>query len=103
MTALERDQLRQFLRQALQRPAPAKDPVAAQIIQEACAQHPDALYLLVQHAMATQLASPLPQDTTPPSGQSVWGAGLMGAVAGTAVGLVAGSWLLPDMEDLNPF
>jgi hypothetical protein len=44
MTSAERDQLLFFLRQVLQRPAAGKDTVADQLIKEACAQHPDALY-----------------------------------------------------------
>ena len=131
MTSAERDQLLFFLRQVLQRPAAGKDTVADQLIKEACAQHPDALYLLVQRAMASELAlqlavaknaelqakldplvaasnttanqseasihrPPQPAIATP----SLWGSALMGAVTGTAVGVVAGSILFEGIQDL---
>ncbi len=129
MTADERDALQIFLRQVLQRSAVAKDPVAHNLIQQACAHHPDALYLLVQKALGchlalqaalarnTELQSQLglsgarsmpsaevavdsPVKTAPP-GVSLWGAGMLGMLAGTAVGVVAGSWLLPDIDALT--
>ncbi len=129
MTADERDALQIFLRQVLQRSAVAKDPVAHNLIQQACAHHPDALYLLVQKALGchlalqaalarnTELQSQLglsgarsmpsaevavdsPVKTAPP-GVSLWGAGMLGVLAGTAVGVVAGSWLLPDIDALT--
>ena len=129
MTADERDALQIFLRQVLQRSAVAKDPVAHNLIQQACAHHPDALYLLVQKALGshlalqaalarnTELQSPLglsgarsmpsaevavdsPVKTAPPA-VSLWGAGMLGVLAGTAVGVVAGSWLLPDIDALT--
>jgi hypothetical protein len=56
MTADERDALQIFLRQVLQRSAVAKDPVAHNLIQQACAHHPDALYSLVQKALGSHLA-----------------------------------------------
>jgi len=129
MTADERDALQIFLRQVLQRSAVAKDPVAHNLIQQACAHHPDALYLLVQKALGshlalqaalarnTELQSQLglsgarsmpsaevavdsPVNTAPPA-VSLWGAGMLGVLAGTAVGVVAGSWLLPDIDALT--
>jgi hypothetical protein len=129
MTADERDALQTFLRQVLQRSAVAKDPVAHNLIQQACAHHPDALYLLVQKALGshlalqaalarnTELQSQLglsgarsmpsaevavdsPVNTAPPA-VSLWGAGMLGVLAGTAVGVVAGSWLLPDIDALT--
>jgi hypothetical protein len=129
MTSAERDQLLFFLRQVLQRKAAVKDTVADQLIKEACAQHPDALYLLVQRAMASQLALQAAMDSNaawqsqlnqsldpskslpPPTvgkpahpafpTTSLWGSGVLGAIAGTAVGVVAGSWLFSDV-DLMP-
>jgi hypothetical protein len=129
MTADERDALQIFLRQVLQRSDVAKDPVAHNLIQQACAHHPDALYLLVQKALGshlalqaalarnTELQSQLglsgarsmpsaevavdsPVKTAPPA-VSLWGAGMLGVLAGTAVGVVAGSWLLPDIDALT--
>jgi hypothetical protein len=113
----------------LQRSAVAKDPVAHNLIQQACAHHPDVLYLLVQKALGshlalqaalarnTELQSQLglsgarsmpsaevavdsPVKTAPPA-VSLWGAGMLGVLAGTAVGVVAGSWLLPDIDALT--
>jgi len=129
MTSAERDQLLAFLRQVLQRPTAGKDAVADRLICEACANHPDALYLLVQQAIASQLAlqaalasnaalqsqlaqplNPSQPGSHPPVGQpaqaaalapSVWGSGVLGAMAGTAVGLVAGALLWSDV-DLMP-
>jgi hypothetical protein len=118
MTSAERDQLLFFLRQVLQRPAAGKDTVADQLIKEACAQHPDALYLLVQRAMASHLALQAALDSNaaskrlaPPTvgkpahpafpATSLWGSGVLGAIAGTAVGVVAGGWLFSDV-DLMP-
>ena len=126
MTSAERDQLLFFLRQVLQRPAAGKDTVADQLIKEACAQHPDALYLLVQRAMASHLAlqaaldsnaawqsqlnqSLDPSKSIPPPTvgkpahpafptTSLWASGVLGAIAGTAVGVVAGSWLFSDVD-----
>ena len=129
MTADERDQLHIFLRQVLQRSAAAKDPVAHNLIQQACAQHPDALYVLVQTALGSRLALQaaldrnaelqtqlgLSGERSAPSAQaavdgavkpappatSLWGAGILGLMAGTAVGVVADSWLLPDVDALK--
>ena len=126
MTSAERDQLLFFLRQVLQRPAAGKDTVADQLIKEACAQHPDALYLLVQRAMASHMAlqaaldsnaawqsqlnqSLDPSKSIPPPTvgkpahpafptTSLWASGVLGAIAGTAVGVVAGSWLFSDVD-----
>ena len=131
MNLEERDQLQNFLRQLLHSRAAPKDLAAESMIKEACSQQSDALYLLVQRAMASELAlqaavaknaelqakldplgtapptsviqsgafnntPPLPAITTP----SLWGAALLGSVAGTAVGVVAGSILFEGIQDL---
>jgi len=131
MTLEERDQLQNFLRQLLHSRAAPKDPAAESLIKEACSQHSDALYLLVQKAMASELALQLAltkntqlqakldllgnasNTTANQSGASInsptqpaiatpslWGSALLGSVAGTAVGVVAGSILLEGIQDL---
>ena len=131
MTLEERDQLQNFLRQLLHSRAAPKDLAAESLIKEACSQKSDALYLLVQRAMASELAlqaavaknaelqtklDPLgtaPHTIVNPSGAlnntlplpaiatpSLWGSALLGSVAGTAVGVVAGSILFEGIQDL---
>jgi hypothetical protein len=131
MNLEERDQLQNFLRQLLHSRAAPKDVAAESLIKEACSQQSDALYLLVQRAMASELAlqvaiaknaelqakldplgtasnttanqseasihnPPQPAIATP----SLWGSALLGAVTGTAVGVVAGSILFEGIQDL---
>ena len=131
MTLEERDQLQNFLRQLLLSRATSKDVAAETLIKQACSQQSDALYLLVQRAMASELAlqvatakndelqakldqvgaasnttaslseasihsPPQPAIATP----SLWGSALLGAVTGTAVGVVAGSILFAGIQDL---
>ncbi len=132
MTLEERDQLQNFLRQLLLSRATSKDVAAETLIKQACSQQSDALYLLVQRAMASELAlqvataknaelqtkldqvgaasnttaslseasihsPPQPAIATP----SLWGSALLGAVTGTAVGVVAGSILFEGIQDLG--
>jgi hypothetical protein len=131
MTLQERDQLQNFLRQLLHSRAAPKDVAAETLIKQACSQHADALYLLVQRAMASELAlqlaltknaelqakldpldaasnttvsqseasihrPPQPATATP----SLWGSALLGAVTGTAGGVVAGTILFEGIQDL---
>lgn len=56
MNAQERDLLWTFLGQMARSPAPNKDPVADQIIQDGLASIPDAHYRLVQQAMGAGFA-----------------------------------------------
>jgi hypothetical protein len=56
MTLEERDQLQVFLRQLVVARASPKDVAAETLIKQACAQQSDALYLLVQKAMGSDLA-----------------------------------------------
>jgi len=56
MTLEERDQLQNFLRQLLLSRSNPKDVAAETLIKQACSQQSDALYLLVQRAMASELA-----------------------------------------------
>lgn len=56
MTAQERDLLLAFLGQMARSPAPIKDPVAHQLIEETLSPVPDVTYRLVQQAMGANLA-----------------------------------------------
>lgn len=129
MTLEERDQLQVFLRQLLVARASPKDVAAESLIKQACAQQSDALYLLVQRAMGSDLAlqvamaknaelqakldqvsvaphtntaqsqtirTSLPQTATP----SLWGSGMVGSIASTAVGVVAGSFLFQGIQNI---
>jgi hypothetical protein len=109
MTVDERDQLQTFLRQLLHSRAAPKDAVAEALIKEACSQHADALYLLVQRSMAADMALRAALAQNPEmrarldqtgAASSPWGKGMLGIMASTAVGVVAGSLLLEGMQDL---
>jgi hypothetical protein len=56
MTLEERNQLQNFLRQLLHSRAAPKDVAAETLIKQACSEQADALYLLVQRAIASELA-----------------------------------------------
>ncbi len=56
MNAQERDALLAFLGQMARSPAPNRDPVAHQIIQDTLGANPDATYRLVQQAMGAGIA-----------------------------------------------
>ena len=120
MNVQERDALLKFLASLRQTPIKTKDAVAENIIRDALAQQPDALYQLVQRSMALQLAlddalaklklhESLSESVQEKSQPSNWGTGLLaqaGTVAlGTTVGVVAGGLLLqsvlPDSLDLG--
>ena len=132
MTLEERDQLQNFLRQLLLSRATPKDVAAETLIKQACSQQSDALYLLVQRAMASELAlqgamaknaelqTKLDQvgaasnttasqsealNNSPPqpaiAAPSLWGSGMLGSVASTAIGVVAGSLLFESIQDLG--
>jgi len=132
MTLEERDQLQNFLRQLLLSRATPKDVAAETLIKQACSQQSDALYLLVQRAMASELAlqvataknaelqTKLDQvgaasnttasqsealNNSPPqpaiAAPSLWGSSMLGSVASTAIGVVAGSLLFESIQDLG--
>ena len=63
MTLEERDQLQNFLRQLLHSSAAPKDVAAETLIKQACSQQSDALYLLVQRAMASRPSTKAPCRT----------------------------------------
>ena len=129
MTLEERDQLQVFLRQLVVARASPKDVAAETLIKQACAQQSDALYLLVQRAMGSDLAlqlamaknaelqAKLDQVSVAPhtnTGQSqatrnsqtqtatpsLWGSGMVGSIASTAVGVVAGSFLFQGIQNI---
>ncbi len=131
MTLEERDQLQVFLRQLVVARASPKDVAAETLIKQACAQQSDALYLLVQRAMGSDLAlqvamaknaelqakldqvSAAPQTNTSQSqairnslpqtatvAPCLWGSGMAGSIASTAVGVVAGSFLFQGIQNI---
>ncbi len=124
MNRHERDELLKFLQPLLRTRAPDKDFAAETLIVEHCARQPDALYLLVQRAMALesalqaaqariadlQGALPTPaasQDSGGGDRSGAWGRGLLaqtsvlgaGVGLGVAAGVVAGGLLLDTAED----
>jgi hypothetical protein len=124
MNRHERDELLQFLQPLLRTRAHDKDFAAETLILAHCARQPDALYLLVQHAMALESAlqaaqariadlqgsRPTPaasQDSGGGDRSDAWGRGLLaqtsvlgaGVGLGVAAGVVAGGLLLDTAED----
>lgn len=124
MSPSERDELRLFLERTLRQRVDHKDRVAQALITERCAQHPDALYLLVQRAMALEalLASKANLQAEPPDPVSAlsttasaspeigsinaWRRGLRKAAPlgaglglGVATGVVVGGLLLDEIGD----
>ena len=121
MNRRERDELLKFLQPLLRTRASDKDFAAETLILEQCARQPDALYLLVQRAMALEAAlqaaqaqlaqrqgtadAPAREDSDDRSG--AWGRGLLaqagalgaGVGLGVAAGVVAGGLLLDTLED----
>jgi len=121
MNRRERDELLKFLQPLLRTRASDKDFAAETLILEQCARQPDALYLLVQRAMALEAAlqaaqaqlaqrqgtadAPAREDAGDRSG--AWGRGLLaqagalgaGVGLGVAAGVVAGGLLLDTLED----
>ncbi len=161
MNTQEREQLSQFLQQLTQAQAGTKDGEADALIRAACAQQPDASYLLVQRAIiqdhalqnaqeriatlqselqqlrsasgarqsssflndnawgssATTRASaayaqpaarfagvpagaPAALAAAPSNAPSTWGSGMLGNIATTAAGVVAGSFLFQGIGHL---
>lgn len=112
MTAYERDVLQAFLRQVQQDRPLAKDPVADSMIASALASQPDALYLLVQRAIAAELAlqrlpaaaptcEPLPASAPVPQAGALRAAGqssFLGTAASVAAGVVAGGFLVEGLK-----
>ncbi len=128
MNQHERDKLLQFLEPLLRTRVVDKDRAAESLILQQCARQPDALYLLVQRAMALEAALRAAQahrmeaadansepsaDTTARAREAsanhggAWGRGLLkqaGAIGagvglGVAAGIVSGGLLLDALED----
>jgi hypothetical protein len=108
MNATERDQLLQFLSEISRQRLAHKDPVAEQLIRDALAHHPDALYLLVQRALLAELAlkkhasetpvktAAAPEVRLPLPGVSFLNPSL---IASTALGVAIGSWLGGELSE----
>lgn len=102
MTIEERDQLQQFLRQLVQTRA-SKDAIAEAMIKEACAQQPDALYILVQRAMNSERALYAARSQETQSQQQLSKKGTTDAqttIIHTAAGVVAGAFLFEGIADI---
>lgn len=114
MNASERDSLQAFLRRVTQSRPLAKDPLADHMIQEALAHHPDALYLLVQQAMASEIAlaavhKHAPQSPATPQvannsataerSPSLWSSGLLQTAGAITLGVTAGTLLADGLDD----
>ena len=105
MTPQERELLQIFLQQLTHTQLAQKDLEADTLIREATMKQPDANYLLVQRAMgldiALQASQAVPQrSVTSAAPASSWGSGMLGAVATTAVGVVAGSFLYNGIQSM---
>lgn len=128
MNRRERDELLQFLAPLVRTRATEKDFAAETLILEQCARQPDALYLLVQRAMALESAlraahaqlaqraiavsaqrqdanatTPAPHEVNDRNG--AWGRGLLAQAStigtvglGVAAGVVAGGLLLDALD-----
>lgn len=123
MTQQEQQVLENFLQQLVQAPSVAKNPQAESLIQAALAKQPDAAYLLVQRALLLEQALEqakarigqlqaqggdgfLPRNSPWLAGGAAQpvaaspASGLLGNVATTAAGVVAGSFLFQGLEHL---
>lgn len=122
MTHEERADLTRFLQMLTQAQAGQKDPEAEAMIAAACSRQRDAHYLLVQRVMQLEHAlkeatqpktsfagdanawgrAPVAQQPSPVAApqRSAWGSGLMGTLAMTAGGVVAGSLLAQGIGSL---
>jgi hypothetical protein len=128
MTPQEREVLTDFLQQLAQTRADSKDAEAEGLIRSAMSRQPDADYLLVQRAMGLDLALKAAQaqiakleagswgrsapaatparpaaPATPAAAAappSAWGSGMLGNLATTAAGVVAGSFLYQGIQNM---
>jgi hypothetical protein len=103
MNAQERDLLQSFLREVGQSRPSQKDPLAEAMIHSALAENPDALYVLVQRALAAETAlrmqaqAPLEQGHSP-SGKALGAGSFLGTAASVATGVVAGGFLFEGIQ-----
>jgi hypothetical protein len=115
MTAQERDELMQFLRELSTSREPV-DPAVRELVAQAVTQNPNVGYRLVQEVMGLRMAlraqtravstpAPAPAEVAGSWGASVLkvavAAGL-GAAAGTVLADQAASWLASSTEDADP-
>jgi hypothetical protein len=115
MTAQERDELMQFLRELSTSREPV-DPAVRELVAQAVTQNPNVGYRLVQQVMGLRMAlraktqaapapAPAPAEVAGSWGSSVLkvavAAGL-GAAAGTVLADQAASWLASSAEDADP-
>ena len=122
MTPQERELLGNFLQQLTQTQSGQKDADADAMIREAFSRRPDAAYLVVQRAMALEYSlqaaqaqaqagssnawgrpapAPAPaQAQAAAAPASSWGSGMLGTIATTAAGVVAGSFLFQGIQGL---
>lgn len=103
MNAQERDLLQSFLREVSQSRPSQKDPLAQSMIHSALAENPDALYVLVQRALAAETAlrmqaqAPLAQGHRL-SGKALGAGAFLGTAASVAAGVVAGGFLFEGIQ-----
>ncbi len=111
MTAQERDELMQFLRELSTSREPV-DPAVRELVAQAVTQNPNVGYRLVQQVMGLRMAlraqtqaAPAPAEVAGSWGSSVLkvavAAGL-GAAAGTVLADQTASWLASAAEDADP-
>jgi hypothetical protein len=110
MNAQERDLLASFLREVTASRPQHKDPVAESMVREALACSPDAMYVLVQRALAAEIA--LRSSHVVRSGAGVPGEAPGGAAElsllrqaaatglGVSAGIVAGGFLLEGLRSV---
>ena len=114
MTAQERDELMQFLRELSTSREPV-DPAVRELVAQAITQNPNVGYRLVQQVMGLRMAlkaqpqttaAPAPAAEVPGSWSSsvlkVAVAAGLGAAAGTVLADQAVSWLASSADDTDP-
>jgi hypothetical protein len=113
MTAQERDELMQFLRELSTSREPV-DPAVRELVAQAVTQNPNVGYRLVQQVMGLRMALRAQTQAVPaPSAAEVagsWGGSVLkvavaaglGAAAGTVLADQAASWLASSAEDADP-
>jgi|LauGreDrversion4_2_1035121.scaffolds.fasta_scaffold288515_2 hypothetical protein len=113
MTAQERDELMQFLRELSTSREPV-DPAVRELVAQAVTQNPNVGYRLVQQVMGLRMALRAQTQAAPaPAAAEVagsWGGSVLkvavaaglGAAAGTVLADQAASWLASSAEDADP-
>ena len=113
MTAQERDELMQFLRELSTSREPV-DPAVRELVAQAVTQNPNVGYRLVQQVMGLRMALRTQTQAAPapvaPEVAGSWGSSVLkvavaaglGAAAGTVLADQAASWLASSAEDADP-